>query len=52
MYTGDGKATAALGLALRAAGGGKKILIGQYAKGQHYSELDSIAIYLPCITFK
>lgn len=54
VYTGDGKGktTAALGLALRAAGAGKKIFIAQYAKGQHYSELDSIAIYLPCITLK
>ena len=38
MYIGDGKrkTTAALGLALRAAGAGKKIFIAQYAKGQHY----------------
>jgi len=44
IYTGDGKGktTAALGLALRAAGVGLKINIVQFMKGQHYSELDSI----------
>jgi len=37
-----GKTTAALGLALRAAGYGYKTYIGQFMKGQHYGELDSI----------
>lgn len=44
LYTGNGKGktTAALGLALRAAGAGKKIFIGQFVKGMHYSELDAL----------
>jgi cob(I)alamin adenosyltransferase len=45
LYTGDGKGktTAALGLALRASGAGLKSIIIQFMKGQHYSELESIA---------
>jgi len=44
LYTGNGKGktTASLGLALRAAGAGKRIFIGQFIKGMHYSELDSL----------
>jgi cob(I)alamin adenosyltransferase len=44
LYTGNGKGktTAALGLALRAAGAGLKIIIIQFMKGQHYCELYSI----------
>jgi cob(I)alamin adenosyltransferase len=44
LYTGNGKGktTAALGLALRAAGAGKKIFIAQFVKGMHYSELDAL----------
>ena len=43
VYTGNGKGktTAALGLALRAAGYGMKTYIGQFMKGQHYGELDA-----------
>ncbi len=43
-YTGNGKGktTAALGLALRAAGAGMKTAVIQFMKGQHYSELNSI----------
>lgn len=54
VYTGNGKGktTAAMGLALRATGAGKKVYIAQYAKGMHYSELDAIANYLPTITLK
>lgn len=54
VYTGDGKGktTAALGLALRAAGAGKSVFIAQFAKGMFYSEIDSIALYLPPITLK
>lgn len=41
VYTGDGKGktTAALGLALRAAGHGWRTYIGQFLKGQNYGEL-------------
>jgi cob(I)alamin adenosyltransferase len=54
VYTGNGKGktTAAMGLALRATGAGRKIYIAQYAKGMHYSELDAIAKHLPNITLK
>jgi len=43
VYTGDGKGktTAALGLAMRAAGAGFNVFIGQFVKGQDYSELHS-----------
>jgi cob(I)alamin adenosyltransferase len=42
VYTGNGKGktTAALGLSLRAAAAGKKVFIGQFVKGMHYSELE------------
>ena len=41
VYTGNGKGktTAALGLAVRAAGAGLNVYIGQFAKGRNYSEL-------------
>jgi cob(I)alamin adenosyltransferase len=44
VYTGDGKGktTAALGLALRAAGAGMKVFIAQFIKGRHYSEIDAL----------
>jgi cob(I)alamin adenosyltransferase len=44
VYTGNGKGktTAALGLALRAAGSGLATRIVQFMKGRHYSELDAI----------
>jgi cob(I)alamin adenosyltransferase len=44
IYTGDGKGktTAALGLALRAAGNGMKTYIGQFMKGCEYGELKII----------
>lgn len=44
VYTGDGKGktTAALGLALRAAGAGLRVYIGQFIKGESYSELKII----------
>ncbi len=42
VYTGDGKGktTAALGLALRAAGHGLRIFIGQFMKGIAYGECE------------
>lgn len=41
VYTGNGKGktTASLGLAVRAACSGMKVYIGQFLKGQDYSEL-------------
>jgi cob(I)alamin adenosyltransferase len=51
VYTGDGKGktTAALGLALRAAGRGKKVVIVQFMKGADTGELHSIAL-VPGVT--
>ncbi len=45
VYTGDGKGktTAALGLAIRAAGAGKRIFIAQFLKGMRCSEHESLA---------
>lgn len=54
IYTGNGKGktTAALGLALRAAGHGLKVYIGQFLKGQMYGELVSVKKLSPLITIK
>ncbi len=54
VYTGDGKGktSAAFGLALRAAGAGLKVFIGQFIKGVHYSELDALKRFDDCITVK
>ncbi len=48
VYTGNGKGktTAALGLALRAAGRGKKTYMAQFMKKGEYGELLSAAKYL------
>ena len=54
VYTGNGKGktTAALGLAIRALGAGKKVFIGQFAKSKQYSELETINKLLTDITIK
>ncbi len=51
VYTGNGKGktTAALGLALRAAGYGQRAYIGQFLKGQRYGELVSVRKLAPLI---
>jgi len=43
VYTGNGKGkpTAALGLALRAAGAGKKVFFAQFIKGKPYSGIEA-----------
>ncbi len=44
IYTGDGKGktTASLGLAIRAAGAGKRVFIAQFLKGSEYSEIKAL----------
>ena len=44
VYTGDGKgkSTAAFGLAIRAAGAGLKVFIGQFLKGACFSEIKAL----------
>ncbi len=51
VYTGcgKGKTTAALGLALRAAGYGWRVYVGQFLKGQNYGELASVGKLAPLI---
>ncbi len=51
VYTGNGKGktTAALGLALRAAGHGMRTFFGQFLKGQHYGELTAAGKLAPLI---
>jgi len=54
VYTGNckGKTTSALGLAFRAMGRGLKTYIGQFMKGQYYSELKSAEMVSPYITIE
>ncbi len=54
VYTGDGKGktTAALGLALRAAGAGFNVFIAQFIKGCRYSEIDALGRYEDRITLR
>lgn len=54
IYTGDGKGktTAALGLALRAAGHGLRIYIGQFMKGRRCGELKACTLLAPLIVLE
>lgn len=54
LYTGNGKGktTAALGLALRAAGAGLSVIIIQFMKGQHYSELEGVKLLGDAVTIE
>jgi cob(I)alamin adenosyltransferase len=54
VYTGNGKGktTAALGLALRAAGHGMRTYFGQFLKGQHYGELEAAEKLSPLLRFE
>ena len=51
IYTGDGKGktTAAIGLAVRAIGAGKKVYIGQFIKDMEYHEI-AVLRSLPNVT--
>ncbi len=52
VYTGDGKGktTAALGLAVRAAGAGLKVFVGQFIKLGEYSEIKALKRFADLIT--
>ena len=52
LFTGDGKGktTAALGLALRAAGAGLKVYIAQFIKSGDYSEIKALKVLAEHIT--
>jgi len=54
IYTGNGKGktTAALGLALRAAGAGMNVFIGQFIKKGEYSEIKSLKRFDDRITLE
>lgn len=52
VYTGNGKGktTAALGLAIRAAGAGIRVYIAQFIKGMEYCELKALERFRELIT--
>ena len=54
VYTGDGKGktTAAFGVALRAAGAGQKVFIGQFAKARPNSELQALSRFEDLVTIR
>ena len=54
VYTGNGKGktTASLGVALRAAGAGHHVFIGQFTKGLHCSEHKALERFNDLITIK
>jgi cob(I)alamin adenosyltransferase len=51
VYTGNGKGktTAAIGLAVRAAGAGLKVFFAQFVKGMKYSEITALERFHDCI---
>lgn len=53
-YTGDGKGktTAALGLAVRAAGAGKRVFIAHFVKGMRYHEHKTLESLANLITYR
>ncbi len=52
LYTGNGKGktTAAIGMALRAVGAGRRVFIAQFVKGMRYAEIAYIDRHIPAIT--
>ncbi len=54
VYTGNGKGktTAALGLALRAAGAGLKVYFAQFIKGSRYSEIKALEMLSEYVTLR
>jgi len=54
VYTGNGKGktTAALGLALRAAGSGLRVFVAQFIKSSEYSEIKALRRFEDLITVK
>ena len=54
VYTGNGKGktTAALGLALRAAGAGVRVFIAQFAKGRESSEHAALGRFADLVVFR
>ncbi len=54
VYTGEGKGktTAALGLAIRAAGAGHKVFLAQFVKEGRYSELNALQRFDDLITIE
>jgi len=54
VYTGNGKGktTAAIGLAIRAAGAGLAVLFAQFVKGRKYNEIRGLERYNDLITVK
>jgi len=54
VYTGNGKGktTAAIGLAIRAAGAGMPVLVAQFVKGTRYSEIQGLERYRDLIAVR
>ncbi len=54
VYTGNGKGktTAAIGLAIRAAGAGLRVLFAQFVKGAKYSEITALERFADRITVR